>query len=106
MEFFKQQAINGKFDRELVFGHSRRLNEEPSQNEPLQDDPLQDRQLQVVNAPWKVDGLVVSHIFKYLNLHFTLCVVIFMFILQLLYTTVQCLMRAHLHCQSVTHTAS
>jgi hypothetical protein len=71
MEAYKQQAINGRFDRELVFGHRRRLDEEPLQSQPLQDERLQDRQLQAVNAPWKVNGLVVSHFIMSLSLHFT-----------------------------------
>jgi hypothetical protein len=70
MEAYKQQAINGKFDHELVFGHRRRLDEEPSQSQPLQDEQSQDRQLQAISAPWKVNGLVVSHFFECLSLYF------------------------------------
>jgi hypothetical protein len=62
-------AMNGKADRELQFGPGRRLIEKQ----------LHNRQLQAAtpvpaNAHWKINGHVVSHFFKYLNLSFSFAV--------------------------------
>jgi hypothetical protein len=71
MEAYKQRAMAGSADRELQFGPGRRLIEKQLLNNNNNNN---NRQLQATatpvpaNAHWKINGLVVSHIFMYLNL--------------------------------------